>query len=57
MEYIIRLSEKGYYGNIPYTPVEKEKAIVFKSMKDARRNLNRINGWLMKDGNAEIETI
>lgn len=57
MKYVIKLSEAGYFGHIPYTPMPREKADVFDSMKDARRQLNRLNGRLMKKGNAEIEPL
>lgn len=53
--YVIRLNADGYFGELPYTPVPREKAIVFTSMKDARKQLNRLNGRLMKGGGATIE--
>jgi hypothetical protein len=54
--YVIRLNADGYYaGNRPYTAVPREEATVLSSMKDARRQLNRLQGRLMKDGQSSIE--
>jgi hypothetical protein len=54
--YVIRLNADGYYaGNRPYTAVPREEATAFSSMKDARRQLNRLQGRLMKDGQSSIE--
>ena len=47
MKYVIKISDKGYYGKLPWTPVPIEDAIVFTKMKDARRILNRLNGRLI----------
>ena len=55
MSYIIRLSEEGYYGKIPYRAVPKKDAMIFPSMKEARATLNRLNGRLIKEGSASIE--
>lgn len=54
--YVIRLSPDGYYAsNRPYTAVPRSEATVFPSMKRARGKLNRLQGRLMKAGNASIE--
>lgn len=53
--YIIKLNEDGYFGKKPYSPVSKEEAIVFFTMKSARNQLNRLNGRLIKGGGAFIE--
>lgn len=54
---VIRLNADGYYaGNRPYTAVPRDEATVFTSMKDARRQLNRLQGRLMKGGQASIES-
>jgi hypothetical protein len=54
--YVIRLNEEGYYsGNHPWHPVSRSQATVFTTMKAARKQLNRLNGRLMKGGSAEIE--
>lgn len=54
--YVIRLNKDGYYAdNRPYTAVSRKEATVFSAMKDARRQLNRLQGRLMKEGHASIE--
>lgn len=53
--YVIKLNEKGYFGEMPYTPVPREDAIVFETMKRARKQLNRLNGRLMKNNGAGAE--
>lgn len=54
--YVIRLNEEGYYsGSHPWTPVSRSQATIFTTMKAARKQLNRLNGILMKGGCAEIE--
>lgn len=55
LSYVIRLNADGYFGDRPYTPVPRDEAVVFTDMKAARRQLNRLNGRLMKGGNATIE--
>ena len=52
---VIRLNDDGYYGSKPFAAMPREEAIVFPTMKEARRQLNRLNGRLMKGGNATIE--
>lgn len=52
-KYIICLNniERGdgdYYGREPWRGVTKDKVIVFKTMKEARRSLNRLNGRLLR---------
>lgn len=56
-KYIIRLGDGGYFGAKPYTGMDRKDAHVFPSMKLARRQLNRLNGRLMKEGGAEIEPL
>lgn len=55
MRYVIRINELGYFGKTPYTPVPISEAIVFDTMKLARKQENRLNGRLMKGNNATIE--
>ena len=39
---VIKLNEKGYYGTRPWIPVPLNEAVVFSSMKAARRQQNRL---------------
>jgi hypothetical protein len=55
MKYVIKIGELGYFGDKPWTPVPREEAIVFDTMKKARRQQNRLNDRLMKDQRSEIE--
>jgi len=55
MKYVIRLDGQGYYGSRPYVAVPIKDANVFISMREARQQLNRLNGLLMKGGGATIE--
>ena len=57
--YVIKLNENGYYGHTPYTPVLYDDAIVFDTMKEARKQLSRLNDRLMKGSGsvAEIEKV
>ncbi len=41
--YLIRLNNKGYFGHRPFLPVEKEEAIQFPTMKEARSIRNRVS--------------
>jgi hypothetical protein len=54
MKYIIKLGD-GYYGTAPYTPMPKQDAVVFPTMKAARKQLNRLQGRLMKNTPSSIE--
>jgi hypothetical protein len=56
-EYVIRLNDEGYFGRRPYTAMPKTEATIFPSMKDARKQLNRINGRLWKGLGAIIEPL
>ena len=56
-QYVIKLNKLGYYGNIPFKPLPRIEATVFPSMKSARKQLNKLNGRLMKNGNAIIERL
>jgi len=55
MNYIIRIGDRGYFGRKPWTPVPREEAFAFPTMKQARKTLNRLNGRLMKNESSEIE--
>ncbi len=57
MKYVIKIGESGYYGHKPWTPVPRDKAIVFDTMKKARTAQNRLNGRLWKDERSEIELL
>jgi len=52
MKYVIRLKKldhyEGYYGHKSWSAVPLEEAIVFDSMKRARRMQNRLNSRLLK---------
>lgn len=50
MKYVIRISEKGFYGKRAWTESPREEAIIFDSKKEASRQLNRLNGRLWKHG-------
>lgn len=56
MNYHIRIGSKGYYGKAPFRPVPLEEAVIFPTMKEARRVLNRLNARLMPADTSEIET-
>ena len=53
--YVIRISEEGYFGKKPYTPMPLEEATVFPSMKAARKQENRLRS-VLKYPNATIES-
>lgn len=59
MRYIIKISKTGSFGYFdlhqPYTLADIKDATIFNSMKDARRQLNRLNGRLMKSYVSTIE--
>ncbi len=57
MKYIIKIGELGYYGHKPWTPVPRDEAIVFDTMKKARRTQNRLNDRLWTDERSEIEPL
>ena len=46
MQYVIKLSEFGYFCDTPYKVVHLQEAKVFQSMKDARGQLNRLTSRL-----------
>ena len=57
MKYVIRLTDKGYFSqNHPWSAVHISKATYFDTMKEARRNLNRLRDGL-GFSQAEIETL
>ena len=59
MKYVIKIRKgetAGYFdNNQPYTLADFNDAKVFESMKDARHQLNRLNGRLMKSYVSTIE--
>jgi hypothetical protein len=54
MKYIIRLNKDGFFGRRPYTTMKVEDAKVFNSMKEARKQLNRLR-TVLHYPTAEIE--
>ena len=57
MKYVIKIGEMGYFGHNPWTPVPKDEAIVFDTMKSARKQQNRLNDRLMTDVRSDIESL
>jgi hypothetical protein len=59
VKYVIKIRKgetAGYFDNHqPYTLADFKDAKVFESMKDARHQLNRLNGRLMKSYVSTIE--
>lgn len=56
MKYVIRFKDGGYYSwTKPWSSATRADAKVFDSMKEARRQENRLNGRLAKDWVATIE--
>lgn len=55
MNYVIKIGELGYYGHKLWSAVPRDEAIVFDTMKKARKIQNRLNGRLWKNERAEIE--
>lgn len=59
MKYVIKIhkgDENGYFdAHQPYTLAEFKDAKIFDSMKEARHQLNRLNGRLMKSSVSTIE--
>jgi len=56
MKYVIRLNREGYFGQSPYRPVLLKEAIIFDSMKEARKQLNILNSRLWTESkSSEIE--
>lgn len=47
MNYVIKY-ENGFYGKKPWSPVPLKEAVIFDSMKRARRMQNRLNSRLLK---------
>jgi len=46
MKYVIKLNEKGYFGEKPWDEVPRSEAVVFPRMKEARQQLNRLRDRL-----------
>jgi hypothetical protein len=56
MNYLIKFPDEGYFSyHAPYRSVKREEASVFTSMKDARKQKNKLEGRLMKGMRFEIE--
>jgi hypothetical protein len=58
MKYVIRFKDGGYYSTLEgwgWSSAPRIHAHVFDTMKAARKQLNRLNGRLVKDWGAEIE--
>lgn len=55
-QYVIRFKDGGYFSETkPWSSAPRANAKVFDSMKDARKQENRLNGRLVKDWVATIE--
>ena len=59
MKYVIKIKkgvDSGYFdSHHPYTLADFKDAKIFDSMKEARKQLNRLNGRLMKSSVSTIE--
>ena len=59
MKYVIKMKKgesEGFFAyDQPWTLAKREEAFVFPSMKEARHQLNRLNGRLMKSHVSTIE--